>query len=160
MRKVIVNSTPLIALGKTNLLGLLKELYGEITVPAAVYSEVTAKNDIVRRSIEEAEWIHVETVRDERDLHMYRAKLHAGEVEVMVLAQKCEGEHLVIIDDDAARKTAQYLGLTMTGTIGVLIKAKELGYIELVMPVIEKMELNQIYFSEDLKARIRRIAKE
>lgn len=31
---------------------------------------------------------------------------------------------LVIIDDNAAKKTAKYLGLTVTGTLGVLIKAK------------------------------------
>lgn len=43
---------------------------------------------------------------------MYRAKLHDGEVEVMILAQEHEGEHLVVIDDGPARKTAEFLGLT------------------------------------------------
>jgi predicted nucleic acid-binding protein len=41
MRKVIVNSTPLIALCKVNQLDLLRRLYGEITVPKAVFEEVT-----------------------------------------------------------------------------------------------------------------------
>ena len=33
MRKVVVNSTPLIALCKIDRLDLLHELYGEITIP-------------------------------------------------------------------------------------------------------------------------------
>lgn len=48
---------------------------------------------------------------------MYRAKLHDGEVEVMILAQE-KGADLVIIDDHAAKKTAKYLGLPVTGTMG------------------------------------------
>lgn len=51
MRKVIVNSTPLIALCKVNQLELLRELYTEITIPEAVFQEVTAKNDSVKRKI-------------------------------------------------------------------------------------------------------------
>jgi len=91
---------------------------------------------------------------------MYKAKLHDGEVEVMILAQQHEGEHLVVIDDGPARKTADYLGLTLTGTIGVLIKAKINGHIDAVMPVIKEMERNGIYISNDLKARVKRISKE
>ena len=91
---------------------------------------------------------------------MYRAKLHDGEVEVMLLAQEYEGDHLVVIDDGPARKTAEFLGLTLTGTIGVLIKAKANGYIEAVMPVVNEMEHKGIYFSEKLKEQIKRISKE
>ena len=54
---------------------------------------------------------------------VYKAKLHAGEVDVMILAQSKPPADLVIIDDNAAKKTAKYLGLKVTGTIGVLLKA-------------------------------------
>jgi len=91
---------------------------------------------------------------------MYKAKLHDGEVEVMILAQEYEGDHLVIIDDGPARRTADYLGLTLTGTIGVLIKAKEKGLINAVMPFIAKMEKQGIFFSDELKARVKRVAGE
>lgn len=160
MRKVIVNSTPLIALCKVNQLELLHSVYGEITIPQAVFNEVTQKNDLVKKEVASASWVHVEAVRDTKARRMYRAKLHEGEVEVMILAQEHEGEHLVIIDDNAARKTAQFLGLTLTGTIGVLIKAKELGYIDAVMPFVNRMEESEIYFSESLKARVKRLSHE
>lgn len=160
MRKVIVNSTPLIALSKVGKLELLEKLYKEITIPEAVFWEVTRKNDAVKRSIEESVWIHIESVHDDRSKLMYKAKLHDGEVEVMILAQEYEGDHLVVIDDGPARKTADYLSLTLTGTIGVLVKAKENGYVESVMMIIQQMEQKGIYFSEDLKARVKRITNE
>ena len=45
MRKVIVNSTPLIALAKAGKLGVLKAMYGQVIIPDAVFNEVTAKDD-------------------------------------------------------------------------------------------------------------------
>ena len=54
MRKVIINSTPLIALCKVKKLGLLHDLYGEVTIPDAVFHEVSRKNDRVKKEIEES----------------------------------------------------------------------------------------------------------
>ena len=160
MRKVIVNSTPLITLSKINRLELLKELYGEITIPEAVFHEVTAKNDgIKRKLLESGAWVHVQQISDDSDKRMYKAKLHDGEVEVMILAQEVKAD-LVIIDDNAARKTAIYLGLPLTGTIGVLLRAKEKGMIPRVMPLVENLEQNGMYVSPQLKAWVRSQAHE
>ena len=160
MRKIIVNSTPLIGLCKIDRLDILQKLYGSITIPQAVFDEVTRKNDVVKSIITNAEWIHIESIHEFSSKQMYRAKLHDGEVEVMILAQEYDGEHLVIIDDGAARKTAEFLGLNVTGTIGVLIKARNMGYIQKVMPVISELEKQGIYFSDTLKSRVKRITGE
>ena len=134
MRKVIVNSTPLIALCKVNQLELLRELYTEITIPEAVFQEVTAKNDSVKRKIlENGAWIHVQSVSDTIDRRMYKAKLHDGEVEVMILAQEIKAD-LVIIDDNAARKTAIYLSLLppkFRGNLFISKKCEETAEIQL-----------------------------
>ena len=45
MRKVVVNSTPLIILCGIGKLDILKRLYQEISIPTAVFREVTAKDD-------------------------------------------------------------------------------------------------------------------
>ncbi len=57
---------------------------------------------------------------------------------------------LVIIDDNAAKKTAKYLGLTVTGTLGVLIKAKQSGIISSVKNVITKIQSNGFYINENI----------
>lgn len=160
MRKVIVNSTPLIALCKVNQLELLRELYTEITIPEAVFQEVTAKNDSVKRkNLENGAWIHVQSVSDTIDRRMYKAKLHDGEVEVMILAQETKAD-LVIIDDNAARKTAIYLSLPLTGTVGVLLRAKAEGLVPKVMPIVDSMEQNGLYYGSVLKEWVRSQAKE
>ncbi len=156
MRKVIVNSTPLIALCKIGCLSFLRDLYGEITIPEAVFKEVTVKNDVVRAAIlNQTDWIHIQSVTTERDNKMYRAKLHDGEVEVMILAQELQAD-LVILDDNAARKTAAFLGLPLTGTVGVLLRAKERGLIDQLMPLVEDMEKKGLYFGQTLKEWIKK----
>lgn len=144
MRRVIVNSTPLIVLSGIGKLDILRGLYQEISIPSAVFREVTAKNDSACVQIQSAgEWIHVKEIQDCSEKKMYKAKLHAGEVEVMILAQEQKAD-LVILDDNAAKKTAKYLGLTVTGTLGVLVKAKHQKIIEEVRPLLSEMRKKQL----------------
>jgi len=151
MRRVIVNSTPLIALCNAGLLKILKEIYGCIIIPKAVFDEVTAKPDSACVQIKNnMDWIIVEKITDIADRKMYKAKLHAGEVDVMILAQSEPRADLVIIDDNAAKKTAKYLGLKVTGTIGVLLKAKKIGIIASVRDEIDTIRNNGFYISDDV----------
>lgn len=148
MRRVIVNSTPIITLCNIGKLHLLKDLYGQITIPQAVYEEITAKQDSACQQIQaETEWIVVEHIHNFDAKRMYQAKLHAGEVEVMILAQEEPKADLLIIDDAAAKKTAKYLGLTVTGTLGVLLKAKQQGYLDNVKECLRKMQAAGFYIS-------------
>lgn len=151
MRKVIVNSTPLIALCHVNQLGVLKSIYGEITIPQAVYKEISVKKDsICKKQVEAAlDWIHVEHIQNEMAKAMYKTQLHEGEVEVMILAKETEAD-LVIIDDANAKKHARYLGLPVTGTLGVLIKAKDRGFISELKPILEEMVAKNIFLSDKL----------
>lgn len=152
MRRVIVNSTPLLVLGKIGKLDILRKLYGQIEIPYAVYCEVSLKNDIASSALKSAgNWIQVRRVNDKTDYAMYHAKLHAGEVETMILARESSGDSLVILDDKAARDTAKFLGLTVTGTLGVLVKAKQCKLISSLKPVIEDIEKNGFYLSKELK---------
>ena len=152
MRRVIVNSTPIIVLCNIGLLDILKALYAEICIPEAVYREVTEKDDSACQVLKTAlNWIHVEKIANQSDKKMYKAKLHDGEVEVMILAQEGTADDLVVIDDNAAKKTAKYLGLKVTGTIGVLLKAKREGIIPEIASVLEKMKKNGFYISESLE---------
>lgn len=101
-----------------------------------------------------SDWILVEKIANQTDKKMYKAKLHDGEVEVMILAQEGSAEDLVVIDDNAAKKTAKYLGLKVTGTIGVLLKAKREGVIPEIVPVLDKLKKNGFYISESLEQMI------
>lgn len=161
MRRVIVNSTPLIALCNADLLIILKKLYEEITIPQAVFDEVTAKSDSACHQLKNnLDWINVEQINDAEDRKMYKAKLHAGEVDVMILAQTEPKADLVIIDDNAAKKTAKYLGLTVTGTLGVLLKAKRENIVDSVKEPLEKIQKNGFFISTEIWALVLEQAEE
>ncbi len=151
MRKVIVNSTPLIALCHVNQLNILKELYGEVIIPRAVYDEISVKKDSVCKKIvdESLEWIHVQKIQNVMAKAMFKSQLHDGEVEVMILAKE-QNADVVIIDDQNAKKYAKYLELPVTGILGILIKAKQVGYIPELKPLLDVMVQNGIYIKNSL----------
>lgn len=152
MRDVIVNSTPMIILSKIGMLEILHKMYGNIIIPQAVFDEVTVKDDSACHIIKTMGWINVRSIASVDDRKMYKAKLHAGEVEVMILAQEIGEDVLTVIDDNAARKTARYLGIKVTGTVGVLMKAKKLGYIDSVKKCITMMRRAGFYVSAELES--------
>ena len=149
MRKVIVNSTPLIILSKIGELEILKNLYGEIMIPRAVFEEVTRKNDLANEKILKSEWIKIFEVQDKSDRKIYQAKLHDGEVEVMMLAKEISAD-LLIIDDNSAKKFAKFLCFKVTGTLGILLKAKSEKIISEVRPILDKMLAEKFYISDKI----------
>lgn len=155
MRRVIVNSTPIILLSNINQLELLKQLYETITIPQAVYDEVTAKPDSACQNLKNHfDWIKVEKIRNPIQKKMYEAKLHDGEVEVMILAQEELKADLVILDDNSAKKTAKFLELSVTGTLGVLVKAKQLNYIEKVKPLMDALIANGFFVTQNVYSMV------
>lgn len=151
MRKVVVNTTPLIALSHVGQLDILKKLYGEIIIPKAVYRELSVKTESTcKKAVDRSlEWIRVENIKNQMAKTMYKTQLHDGEVEVMILSKEIAAD-VVIIDDSNAKKHAKYLGLPVTGTLGVLIKAKREGLINELKPILYQMTENGIYISQSL----------
>ena len=160
MRKVVVNSTPLIILGNIDGLKILQELYGEIIIPRAVFEEVTNKDDDAKLKLSQnLSWIKVLEVQDKSNRKMYQAKLHDGEVEVMMLSNEISAD-LLIIDDNAAKKTAKFLGFTVTGTLGVILKAKSEGIIPQVKPILDEILRQGFYISSKLIETILKTSNE
>ena len=157
MRRVIANTTPLIALANIDRLELLHELYGTIIVPQAVVDEIISEP--AKQRVRSATWIKVEAIQDLSQKDIFRARLHAGEVEVMILARE-QNADLVIMDDNAAKKTAKFLGLNVTGTLGILLKAKKEGYLEMVEPIMNELIRDGLFISDTVKGYVLKEAGE
>ena len=73
---VIANNTPLVALWVLGRLDVLRDLYGEVLIPHAVYEEFLATERTLRQSaLEDAPWIKVASVRQDRLLSTLRCPL-------------------------------------------------------------------------------------
>lgn len=158
MRKVVVNTTPLIALAEIGELHLLKDLYGIIEIPNAVFKEI--ESEPAYTEVREAtDWIKVVDVDKPEQKKLLSSRLHTGEVEVILYAKDTNAD-LVILDDKLARKTAKYMDLTITGTLGVIVKAKEKGYVNAVKPIMDKLIRNGLYISPEIQKMVLIAAKE
>lgn len=150
MCKVIVNSTPLISLGRINRLELLQKVYGKICIPQAVYDEICEKDDTASALLKTyPAWIKVVKIKDETARRWFPVSLHDGEVEVMILADELGGRQ-VVIDDLPARKHAIRLfgREKVLGTLGTLIIAKRMGLIDEVGTLIEDLKKAGIRYSD------------
>ena len=149
MCRVIVNSTPLIALGRINRLDLLREVFGCIAIPQAVYDEIM-KTDRASELLASAPgWIKVIQIRNEESKLRFPFALHDGEIEVMILSVEL-GKKQIVIDDHAARKHAAHLlgRDRVMGTLGVLIIAKRMGIIDEVATIIKELRQVGIRYSD------------
>lgn len=148
---VILNSTPLIALFQIGGLELLHQLFDVVVIPAAVWDEFTAIDTQNRLdALTNRPWIQRQLLlRPEQALVFIG--LGQGEAETLALALEQQAR-LVVIDERRGRKYAQRLGLPITGTLGLLLLAKEAGLIERVAPVIESLQSGGLFLDEALIA--------
>jgi len=120
-------------------LELLKKLYGHITVPEAVKKELRegqAQGEDVPQ-LEKYTWVEIRSVSMPMYLQLI-ADLGLGESEVLALATN-HPSALVILDDKLARRIAEMQGFRLTGTAGVLLRAKQKGFVPALKPVIERL---------------------
>ena len=128
MRNVITNTTPILSLLKVNKLEILKDLYGKVIIPHAVYLEIEAgKQKTYYRDLSKIDWLVIKKIRDNNS-RKYFFDLDDGEAEVLILAEELDAD-LVILDEIIGRRYAKILGYTLTGTLGILLKAKEKGIV-------------------------------
>ncbi len=159
-RLVVVNTTPIIALSLIGQFDLLQKLYGRVSIPAAVRVEVLAAgaSGVGVRELRESAWVDVVSLQDPSRADLI-ADLERGEAEVIALAQE-QDAGLVIIDERLARRHAKRLGMRLTGTLGILLKAKQLGMVGAIEPLIEQLRQSGIRLGDDLIAEVLKLAGE
>lgn len=159
MLKVVSNTTPIISLLKIDKLHILKNLYGEIVIPEEVFNEIEAgKNKEFYTDLSKIEWIKIEKVYDKKALS-YFLDLDKGEAEAIVLASEKNAD-LIILDESLGRFHAKHAGLKVTGTIGILLKAKQLNYITQLKPLLLELRTKSVWLSDSFIENVLKLANE
>lgn len=155
---VILNNTPLVALYVLGRLDLLRDLFGEVMIPPAVHAEFMAIDRAVRESaLADAPWISVASLANPRRVLAFTG-LDEGEAAVLALAEELDGT--AVIDERKARRYARRLGLPLTGTLGLLLLAKERHLLTSVRTAVDALLAAGLYLNPDLVTEVLRLAGE
>lgn len=144
---VVSNTTPLIGLASIQRFDLLKQLFGEVYIPQAVYDEAVVKGHEeggAKNEVSAATWIKVVRVKDRLAVEVLLDEMDWGEAEAIVLAREI-GADWVLMDEKKGRRKLSQMGINKIGTLGILLKAKRVGLLSALRPEIEK--LRQVGFS-------------
>lgn len=159
MPKIVSNTTPIISLLKIGKLQILKDLYGRISIPQEVYNEVEAgKSKKFYADLSKIEWIEIEEIQNVKSFS-YFLDLDKGEAAAIILATEAEAD-LIILDETLGRFHARHAGLKVTGTVGILIKAKKSGYITELKPLLLELRAKSVWLSDSFIEEILKLANE
>jgi predicted nucleic acid-binding protein len=161
---VIADASPLIALAMVERLDLLHALFGSVKVVQAVYQEVmTGSFDPSERAIAQAfEHGWLERVEDESPVFQPMPKaavatwmhLDPGESASISYAMRAPLSSKIIIDELAGRSVCQALGLAYTGTLGIIVMAKQQGIIPSAKAEFARLHAVGFWIAADLMRKM------
>lgn len=140
--KVISDSSSLIALSEIGKLNLLNKIFGEVIIPSAVEKEVY-------RGKSPPKWIKISSVTQRLASYILESSLGPGESEAICLSKEVNAD-ILILDDLNARRVAEKLEINITGTLGILLLAKEKKLIKSIEPLMEELIKGGFRVSDEL----------
>lgn len=163
MPAVVSDTSVLHYLAITGQFHCLHKVFGTVLLPPAVLTEVGRRPDLAvygqtQTAILEG-WMNVVTPHDQVAVQSLRKDLGAGECEAIVLAKELKPS-LLLIDDLDGRITAQKLRLQVIGTVGVLLRARKLGHITLLKPLLDDLITHRFRLGTQLYSQALREAGE
>ncbi len=156
----VCNATPLIHLGRIGQLELLRLVLVRVLVPPAVVEEVRPYlGDALEAAIRSGWLVATPPANAARVRELEELLGGRGEAEVIGLALE-QPDAVVVLDERAARQTAQASALTVRGTLGLLLDAKEHGLVDAVRPLIDALRATGFWLDDSLALRVLELAGE
>lgn len=150
LRVVISDSSTLILFQKINQFELLKQVYGSLLTTHEIAKEF---GDPL------PDWIEMHSPTDKKYQEYLETQLDIGEASAIALAAQFD-DALLIFDDLKARKLAVKLKFKITGALGIINRAKQMGVIPKVKPIIDKLLETDFRISKKIVDEILRINDE
>ncbi|NLO02587.1 MAG: DUF3368 domain-containing protein [Bacteroidales bacterium] len=147
---VISDTSSLILFHKIGELELLRKLYNRVIITPEIQTEFQEQLP---------NWIKIESVQDKKYQEFLETQVDWGEASAIALAKEIENA-LLLLDDLKARKLAGKLNLKFTGTLGVINKARQLGIVHKIKPLIDKLLLTNFRISENIVNELLRLNSE
>lgn len=136
---VVAGTSPIRYLVRIGEIDLLAKLYGQVVLPGVVLDELRAVDGlpVVRDWAGDLPaWVQV--LSPANPLAVTVTNLHRGESHAIALAEELHAG-LLLIDDRVGMQVALKRGLTITGTLGVLVEAAQAGLTQ-IEAVLQKLQ--------------------
>ena len=146
----VFDASPLIAFQQTDHLELLRGSFDRVAVPPEVSREVAPSLGALPT------WIEVQPAAA---IPSFSRMLGPGERAAIALATQLSAD-FIVLDDLSARIAATKRGLTVIGSLGLLVRAKERGLIGEVRLLMDAMMSHGLYASDELRHYILSLAGE
>jgi len=144
---VVSDTTAITTLIKAGEEHLLRDLFGTVLVPHAVWGELVAFHSTL------PDFVTLRVVPEKAQPLPGTETLGRGEAEAIILARE-SSETLLITDDRKARAAASRLGIPCIGLVGLIVKAKQDGRLSSVRAELETLEkLGGLYLSNEVKTK-------
>jgi len=151
MHKIIISDTScFIILTNIGELEIIEKLYGKITTTIEIATEFGEPLP---------DWVEILSVKGIDTQRLLEMQIDKGESSAIALALEFS-DSLLILDDFKARRIATQLGLSITGTLGVIIKAKLEGIIPSVIPILQKIKQTDFRLSNEVEIKVLKAAME
>ena len=155
---IFSNTTPLIALSSINQLHLLPELFNEIYVVNTVINECAKGGKIRVPDLTKLAWI--KCIESKNYPHNpLLISLDDGEKHTIEAALYYQADY-TIIDEKLGRNFAEYLGLKVIGTLGILLKAKQQHKIVSFIDCVKDMQSQGLRYNNQLVAKLALLVNE
>jgi len=161
--RIVSNTGPLIGLAKIDCLFILKEIASEVLIPRVVYRELFGKIGIESERIDRAlnDFIRVIDLEPlSPTLKETLADLDEGEKQAIGLASTYSSDIILLLDDHAGRVVAEKLNIPTTGTIGILLLAKEKNILKNISSLIDELRYQGYWISDEIADLAKSLAKE
>jgi predicted nucleic acid-binding protein len=150
MKAIIADTSCLIIYDKINKLEILRDTFVELIVTGEVAEEFGG---------ELPDWIAIRQITNQNQYFKLVKNLGKGEASSITLALEFD-DSLLIIDERKGRKIAEEMKIEIIGSLGVLIKAKEIGAIESVKEILNLIDKTNFRISNSIQTQVLKKAGE
>lgn len=145
---IVSDTTAITSLLQINEIEVLRKLFGEVLIPPAVHQELLAYHQDLPDFIRISSAVQLDVTGFDS------SQLDEGEIEAIALAKKLNATYL-IIDELIGRRIAENMGIHCIGLVGVLILAKNSGFLASLKDTLNQLEqVAGFYLHASIKAKV------
>lgn len=142
MGAAVSDTSVLNYLARLGRFALLREQWGQLAIPPAVFAELDSRPDLpgagcVRQAVAEG-WMELASPQNVAMVTLLREQLGVGESEALALAIE-QSAVCILMDETEGRQRATALGIPVVGTVGILLRAKHDGSLAELAPVLDQL---------------------